>query len=297
MTASVDELVSLAEYLPTFGVTSFFPTTVADTTENIVKAIKNVKEAQAKNKKGAAIAGIHIEGPFVNPKRKGAFDITKLRNPDIQEYDQFREAAEGMKIRMTAAPELPGSLELIRHITETGGSVTLGHTDATQAQAMEGLKNGANCFTHLFNAMKAGSKTLQLKMEQAPEEVADFLGIANGDKVIVLKRLRLANGEPMALEEAYLVYDLAPTLLECYHDGDSLYETLDKKCGIRILKAHQTIEIDRCDKKTAKLLCISHNDPVFKIRRIGKIEKNRPIEFVRSLYRADKYVFTVNLEI
>lgn len=145
--------------------------------------------------------------------------------------------------------------------------------------------------------MKAGSKTLQLKMEQAPEEVADFLGIANGDKVIVLKRLRLANGEPMALEEAYLVYDLAPTLLECYHDGDSLYETLDKKCGIRILKAHQTIEIDRCDKKTAKLLCISHNDPVFKIRRIGKIEKNRPIEFVRSLYRADKYVFTVNLEI
>jgi len=154
MTASVDELVTLAEFLPTFGVTSFFPTTVADTTENIVKAIKNVKEAQAKNKKGAAIAGIHIEGPFVNPKRKGAFDITKLRNPDIQEYDQFREAAEGMKIRMTAAPELPGSLELIHHVTETGGSVTLGHTDATQAQAMEGLKNGANCFTHLFNAMR-----------------------------------------------------------------------------------------------------------------------------------------------
>jgi len=149
----------------------------------------------------------------------------------------------------------------------------------------------------LQRGMAPGSRTLLLKTEPAPGDVAEALGISRDDKVIVLKRLRMANSEPMAVEEAYIVYDLAPMLPSCYKSGDSLYATFEEKCGVSVVKARQTIEIDYCDKKNARLLHVAPNAPIFKIRRVGMLEGNRPIEYVCSFYRADRYVFTVNLEI
>jgi len=102
----------------------------------------------------AAIAGIHLEGPFLNPLQCGSL------NPDVcaepSEY-VFRSLAEGfediIKI-MTIAPEMPGAIELIRKISDMGIVVSMGHSDATYAEAEEGFRAGAKGVTHLFNAMR-----------------------------------------------------------------------------------------------------------------------------------------------
>lgn len=153
MSASTDELVALTQKLPQFGVTGFFPTTVAATGDRILGAIRNVRQAAEKHEPGTAIDGIHIEGPFVSHEKKGAFDPAMLRDPDCAEYDRFAEAAKGLKLRITAAPELNGACAFYRHVHEKGGLVTIGHTNATKEIALKGLDAGATCFTHLFNAM------------------------------------------------------------------------------------------------------------------------------------------------
>lgn len=153
MSASVDDLALLAQKLPSFGVTGFFPTTVAADTERTLAAIRNVRLAAETGGPGTAVAGIHIEGPFVSREKKGAFDPAMLRGPDCAEFDRFAAEAKGLRLRITAAPELEGACAFFRHVREKGGLVTIGHTNATQAVAMQGLEAGATCFTHLFNAM------------------------------------------------------------------------------------------------------------------------------------------------
>ena len=143
----------------------------------------------------------------------------------------------------------------------------------------------------------AGSKTLSLKVEVAPAEVADALGIEKGARVVVLKRLRLANGEPMSLETSFLIYDMIPDFEGCYRDGASLYQTLGERYGLNIVFARQTIACGLCGKQEAKLLKIRENAPVFRICRTGMVYGDKPLEYVWSVYRADRYVFTVELSL
>jgi len=224
MTSSPDDIAAMAEYLPAQGVTAFMPTTVSGMKEEILRAVENVREARAKNRMGADIAGVHIEGPFVNLKRKGAFNPKTLRSPDAAEYDRFRKAAgDEMKLRITLAPELPGGLELIRHVRETGGYVTLGHTDATEAVALKGLESGANCFTHLFNAMRGlhqrepGAAGAALLGDSFVELICDGMHV-QPDMVKLVFRVK-DHGKIALVTDAVLAMGL----------GDGVYDFCDYK--------------------------------------------------------------------
>ncbi|MFD5751236.1 N-acetylglucosamine-6-phosphate deacetylase [Streptomyces sp. NPDC127033] len=99
------------------------------------------------------LAGIHFEGPFISPCRKGAHSEELLRAPDPAEVRKLIDAARGTARMVTLATELPGGIESVRLLAEHGVIAAIGHTDATYEQTVEAIDAGATVATHLFNAM------------------------------------------------------------------------------------------------------------------------------------------------
>ena len=103
----------------------------------------------------AAILGVHLEGPFLNPAREGALDGNSFLPTKISHYKKLIEGfGEVVKI-ITVAPELDGASSLIKSIAETGIIVSMGHSNATYSEAEAGFNAGAKGITHIFNAMRA----------------------------------------------------------------------------------------------------------------------------------------------
>ncbi|MGW0778246.1 N-acetylglucosamine-6-phosphate deacetylase [Streptomyces sp. NPDC002835] len=101
------------------------------------------------------LAGIHFEGPFISPCRKGAHSEDLLRDPDPAEVRKLIDAARGAARMVTLATELPGGIDSVRLLAEHGVIAAIGHTDATYEQTREAIEAGATVATHLFNAMPA----------------------------------------------------------------------------------------------------------------------------------------------
>ncbi|MFF4910604.1 N-acetylglucosamine-6-phosphate deacetylase [Streptomyces sp. NPDC001260] len=101
------------------------------------------------------IAGIHFEGPFISPCRKGAHSEELLRDPDPADVRKLIDAARGRARMVTLATELPGGIDSVRLLVEHGVIAAVGHTDATYEQTVQAIDAGATVATHLFNAMPA----------------------------------------------------------------------------------------------------------------------------------------------
>ncbi|MET9391570.1 N-acetylglucosamine-6-phosphate deacetylase [Streptomyces sp. NPDC006624] len=99
------------------------------------------------------IAGIHFEGPFISPCRKGAHSEELLRDPDPAEVRKLIDAARGRAKMLTLATERPGGVDSVRLLADHGVIAAIGHTDATYEQTVEAIDAGATVATHLFNAM------------------------------------------------------------------------------------------------------------------------------------------------
>ncbi|QCX77423.1 N-acetylglucosamine-6-phosphate deacetylase [Streptomyces sp. YIM 121038] len=99
------------------------------------------------------IAGVHFEGPFISPCRKGAHSESLLRHPDPAEVRKLIDAARGQAKMVTLATELPGGIDSVRLLAEHGVVAAIGHTDATYEQTAAAVDAGATVATHLYNAM------------------------------------------------------------------------------------------------------------------------------------------------
>ncbi|MDQ0991574.1 N-acetylglucosamine-6-phosphate deacetylase [Streptomyces sp. V3I7] len=99
------------------------------------------------------LAGIHFEGPFISPCRKGAHAERLLRDPDPALVRKLIDAARGQARMVTLATELPGGIDSVRLLAELGVIAAVGHTDATYEQTVAAIDAGATVATHLFNAM------------------------------------------------------------------------------------------------------------------------------------------------
>ena len=99
------------------------------------------------------LAGIHFEGPFISPCRKGAHSEALLREPDPADVRKLVDAARGSAKMVTLATELPGGLDSVRLLVEHGVIAAIGHTDASYEQTVEAIDAGATVATHLYNAM------------------------------------------------------------------------------------------------------------------------------------------------
>lgn len=100
------------------------------------------------------LMGIHLEGPYLSPTRRGAHDPATLREPDLGELRELLAAGAGTIAMVTLAPELPGALAAVDLLVARGVRVAVGHTDATAAQTRAALSHGATVATHLFNGMR-----------------------------------------------------------------------------------------------------------------------------------------------
>jgi N-acetylglucosamine-6-phosphate deacetylase len=138
--------------LAAHGVTSFLPTTTTLDIETTRKAILAVKKAKEIDKTGAKILGIHLEGPFINPKYKGAQNEQFIVEPTKEVLNKLTE--EDIVKLITIAPELSGAEETIKILRDKGINVSMGHSDATYDDTMKGVISGATQVTHLFNGMR-----------------------------------------------------------------------------------------------------------------------------------------------
>ncbi len=153
--ASPDESFGNArKWLAREGVTAFAATVRAMTPARTLLAEKNIVREYNKNASaGAKLCGIHLEGPFVSTEKCGVMNPPKVEcTPEALE--QLAEAAEGLLKIMTFAPERENMEALLEKAMELGVNISLGHTNATYAQAMAAIEKGASRATHTFNAMR-----------------------------------------------------------------------------------------------------------------------------------------------
>jgi N-acetylglucosamine-6-phosphate deacetylase len=148
-TPDVASLRTLAAAHRRFGTTALLPTLISDDVQVMRKAIDATREAIRDGVPG--VIGIHLEGPYIAPARKGTHDANKFRVPDAEEIALAASLDNGVTL-LTLAPErVP--LESIRALVERGVIVAAGHTAATYEEARAGLEAGIRGFTHLYNAM------------------------------------------------------------------------------------------------------------------------------------------------
>ena len=140
---------AVAAVLPRYGVTAFCPTIVTSPPSVVARAMAALGDAVGD---GAVPIGLHLEGPMLNERRKGAHDARWLRSPGPDVVEGWRRAA-GVAL-VTLAPELPGALDVIRSLRASGVVVAAGHTDATEDEFVAGVAAGITAVTHLFNAMR-----------------------------------------------------------------------------------------------------------------------------------------------
>ena len=162
--ATPDGLEYWAKKIVREGVTSFLATTVTQMKPVLLEAVKNVAEVMEQQKPGpdgAEILGIHFEGPYLNPKHKGAQPPEAIVPPSVEEFREYQAAANGAIRVITLAPELDEEFALTRYCRDTGVRVSIGHTDATYEQVMLAAANGAVSITHTFDrradAMKSAA--------------------------------------------------------------------------------------------------------------------------------------------
>ena len=135
------------------GCTSFLATSVTSSLDALMAMIGSVSQTIGKEP-GARIAGLHLEGPYLNIKRKGMQNERFLRHPDQDEMSAILHRAGTLVRMVTLAPELPGGLELVRFLKERGIVAAVAHSDATYEEAKEAFRIGASHVTHCFNGMR-----------------------------------------------------------------------------------------------------------------------------------------------
>lgn len=152
MDASRTALETMAAHLPKEGTTGFLATTITQDPAKISAAIQKVADFHF-NESGAEVLGIHVEGPFINEKRKGAQPAAFIGDPSIEQMQEWIEQSKKKVKQVTYAPERKHGIALTSFLRERGINASIGHSDASYEQVSDAIQAGANQVTHLFNGM------------------------------------------------------------------------------------------------------------------------------------------------
>ncbi|MDK1032740.1 MAG: N-acetylglucosamine-6-phosphate deacetylase [Planctomycetia bacterium] len=152
MDAEPEALRTISRTLARFGTTGFLATTVFQPSrEN--RHLRVAAEAVGADLGGARILGIHLEGPFISPEKRGMIQVKSICPPSGEVLDKILSlVGDGLRM-MTIAPELPGNLDLAKRLVGGGVVASFGHSAATYCETLAGFDAGINHVTHLFNAM------------------------------------------------------------------------------------------------------------------------------------------------
>jgi N-acetylglucosamine-6-phosphate deacetylase len=152
MDGTPEAFLNIAETHAKYGTTAMFPTTLTAEPEDLVATMESFEIAKSRNKNGASLLGMHLEGPYFAINQKGAQDPRFIRNPEEAEYKKLIKNYKSIK-RWSAAPELPGAIEFGRFLVENNILPAIAHTDAIYEEAEEAFRNGYTLATHFYSAM------------------------------------------------------------------------------------------------------------------------------------------------
>jgi N-acetylglucosamine-6-phosphate deacetylase len=142
--------------LPSTGVTGFLATFISAPIDDLIAAMARASTARTacQRRPGARILGVHLEGPFLSPRRRGAHDAAHLVDPTADQVDRLLEAGAGILELLTLAAEREGALEATKRLAGAGVLVSIGHSDALAEQVTAAVDAGARMVTHVFNAQR-----------------------------------------------------------------------------------------------------------------------------------------------
>lgn len=146
---TAESLHAIADALVAQGTTGFLITLATNSMEVFMEAVRVVRDNPH-----PAVLGLHLEGPYINPEKRGAHIEEYVKIPERKEVEMLLREAEGVIKMMTLAPEVCDP-EIVRILTHNHVIVSAGHSSATYKQAVAGFHQGITCTTHLFNAMSA----------------------------------------------------------------------------------------------------------------------------------------------
>jgi N-acetylglucosamine-6-phosphate deacetylase len=147
-----EELRSYSEWVAGTGVTGYQCSLAAPSLQALVEIVSGYAEAMQAGVEGAEPLGIHLEGPYLNKERKGAFNPSWLRLPELAEAEAVLKAGQGWVRQITLAPELPGAQQIAALFRQQGVVVALGHSNTDYETASAALKGNFTHVTHTFNA-------------------------------------------------------------------------------------------------------------------------------------------------
>jgi N-acetylglucosamine-6-phosphate deacetylase len=154
LTAGADGWARVSTRLPQTGTTAFLPTFVTAPPGVLTAGLRAASAVIPALPAGARVLGVHVEGPFISPARKGAHNEAWITEPSADAAAELLDAGRGVLRLVTLAPERSGAMAAITALTEAGVLVSIGHSDATARQVAEAADHGARMVTHLFNAQR-----------------------------------------------------------------------------------------------------------------------------------------------
>ncbi len=156
MDGTVEALSTIAQTVAKEGTTTFLATTMTQSKQNILNAMKAVKSyRESAPETGARVGGIHLEGPFIAAAHKGAQPLEYIAEPNIQTFDEYDETSGNAIQIVTLAPEVEGMSALIAHLSKKGIVSSIGHTSAKVPDILSAMESGATHVTHTYNAQTA----------------------------------------------------------------------------------------------------------------------------------------------
>lgn len=154
-TGDPDEVGAVARFHARHGTTALLATTVAAPVNELNDALGAIAQCSGSApRKAAIVLGAHLEGPFLSQAMPGAMEPSNFIAPDASILDRLLRAGSGTLRMMTLAPELPDALELVEALVSHGAIPSLGHSDASYAEAATAVRAGVRAATHLFNGMR-----------------------------------------------------------------------------------------------------------------------------------------------
>ncbi len=154
MDGTVEAYLGAARAHAVHGTTSMIPTTLTCTDEELYRTFKVFDEASSKNKEGAHLLGLHLEGPYFSPEQSGAQDPAYLQNPRPESYLPILDSTDKI-MRWSVAPELDGAMELGDCLRNRGILPSIAHSNAVCEVAEEAFRHGYTHATHLYCAMSS----------------------------------------------------------------------------------------------------------------------------------------------
>ncbi|MCJ7503159.1 MAG: N-acetylglucosamine-6-phosphate deacetylase [Acidobacteriia bacterium] len=163
MEATTEAVSAVASYLARHGTTAYLATTVTASLDRTLHAARGLGEIIRASQSshgasdkiaGAQPLGIHLEGPFLNAKKRGAHPVSQLRKPSVEIAERILDAADDTARIFTLAPELEGALTVLEYVRSRGLRVGIGHSNATFEEAERAIAAGATHAVHVYNAMR-----------------------------------------------------------------------------------------------------------------------------------------------